>query len=84
MHHNVEVDYVGINQRQRLTCFTCGITIVQQPHLELSEWQQIVDDFCKEHPTTISEDDTYAKDATGMVWEFIGTQKKNDYWANRY
>ena len=48
--HKVEIDYVGIGQRQRLTCYTCGTTIVQQPYMELSEWQKIVDDFCAEHP----------------------------------
>ncbi len=48
--HNVHLDYVGLNPRPRLTCYSCnGATLVCQPYMK-SEWAQRQAEFMAIHP----------------------------------
>lgn len=50
MDHRVEVDYVGFANRQRFTCYTCGVTLLRQPYMGFEDWKERVRDFHEKHP----------------------------------
>lgn len=54
--HLVENEFVGFNNRQRLTCLSCGVTLLQQPFM--TDWKERVKQFLNAHPShlRISED----------------------------
>jgi len=51
--HDVRLDYVGINPRPRLTCYTpeCnGATLVCQPYMSEDVWRRKSAEFLLQHP----------------------------------
>ena len=52
--HKVELDYVGLNARERLSCYSeeCdGATLVRQPCMGLEEWTAKANEFLAVHPS---------------------------------
>lgn len=48
--HNVEIDYVGFNNdRMRITCHTCEVTVVYPIFMTRADWQEFVERFQEEH-----------------------------------
>lgn len=57
--HDVEVDFVGVNARPRLTCMSKGCegdTLVCQPYMDQAQWDEAVAAFKKKHPFTTAKD----------------------------
>lgn len=49
-NHDIALDYVGLNNRPRYTCYTCSKTLVNQPYMDLTTWTEAKDRFLAEHP----------------------------------
>jgi len=49
-NHKIELDFVGIQGKERLTCYTCGRTLVRQPYMTSTEWTKLSLAFLEEHP----------------------------------
>lgn len=47
--HDVEVDNAGWGNWERLTCHTCGKTLVRQPYMRAIKWQELKEEFLSEH-----------------------------------
>ena len=50
-NHDVCQDRVGLNNRPRYSCYTCGgKAIVCQPWMNMPDWQEEKDRFFADHP----------------------------------
>src|SRR3989344_1099400 len=61
-NHDVRLDYVGINGRARFTCYTegCnGATIVRQPYMTFTVWEETTEHFSKKHPCSDIKNEGY-------------------------
>ncbi len=47
--HEVKRDYVGLNSRPRLTCYSCHDTLVCQPYMTKAAWDEKSALFKKKH-----------------------------------
>lgn len=51
--HEVEVDRAGFANRSRLTCHTCGETLVRQPYMTYEIWITHIEQFEQAHPSEV-------------------------------
>lgn len=52
-NHDVRLDYVGLNSRDRLSCYSNGCnvaTLVKQPYMTFEQWKKATKEFYAEHP----------------------------------
>mgnify|MGYP001574373767 CR=1 FL=1 len=51
--HIVVLDFVGLNARNRITCFSGGCnvaTLVKQPYMTFEQWETAKKEFLAKHP----------------------------------
>jgi len=66
MTHEIEIDSTFLAGRDRLTCLTCGETIVRQPYM--IHWDKLKETFLNKHaPSKITDTEPNASSMTSVL-----------------